>query len=138
MSDLERLSFTIEQPLMEKLEKLVKESGYANRSEFIRDMIRSRLVEKEWEKNEEALGTITMVYDHHSRQLSNKLTSLQHDHHDNVLAATHVHLSKHICAEVIMVRGRARMIKEMADQLRRQKGVLHVELSMSSTGVSLT
>ncbi|MBI5816210.1 MAG: nickel-responsive transcriptional regulator NikR [Nitrospinae bacterium] len=137
MSEIGRLSFTIEKALSGKLEKLVKESGYANRSEFIRDLIRSRLVEKEWELNEEAVGTVTLVYDHHARQLSNKLTQLQHDHHEAVLAATHVHLSHHICAEMIMIKGRAAMIKSIADKLRRQKGVLHVELSMSSTGEKL-
>lgn len=137
MSDLVRLSFSIEEPLYKKLEELVNDSGYANRSEFIRDMIRERLVEKEWESNEEALGTVTLVYNHASRLLSEKLTDLQHDHHDDILATTHVHLDKHICAEMIMIKGRAGRIKHIADQLRQQKGVLHMELSMSSTGRKL-
>jgi CopG family nickel-responsive transcriptional regulator len=137
MSNLARLSFSIEQPLLERLEKLLSESRYENRSEFIRDLIRGQLVEQEWERNQEALGTITLIYDHHMRQLAEKLTELQHEHHDEVLAATHVHLDHELCAEMIMVKGRARLIRALADRLRQQKGVLHATLSMSSTGKKL-
>ena len=137
MSTLARLSFSLEQPLLDRLEKLLKESRYENRSEFIRDMIRGQLVEKEWERNEEALGTVTLLYDHHMRQLSDKLMDLQHEYHDAVLATTHVHLDHELCAETIMVRGRAERIRRLADLLRRQKGVLHATLSMSSTGKKL-
>jgi len=131
---LERLSFSLEKPLMEKLEKLVKAGNYENRSEYIRDMIRSRLVEKEWEKDEDALGTITLVYNHHQRGLGEKLTRIQHAHHTNVLAATHVHMSHDLCAEVIITKGRAAKIQKLADALGKQKGVYHAALSMSSTG----
>ena len=137
MSTLARLSFSLEQPLLDRLEKLLKESRYENRSEFIRDMIRGQLVEKEWERNEEALGTVTLLYDHHMRQLSDRLMDLQHEYHDAVLATTHVHLDHELCAETIMVRGRAERIRRLADLLRRQKGVLHATLSMSSTGKKL-
>lgn len=136
MSELVRLSISLEESLLRKLERLIKKSRYANRSEFIRDLIRARLVEGEWEADQEAVGTITLIYDHHRRQLSEKLTSLQHDH-GVVLAATHVHLDHHMCAEMIMAKGKAKHIKELADSLRQQKGVLHAELSMSSTGKKL-
>ncbi len=138
MSELERLSFTIEKSLLTRLEALMKESRFSNRSEFIRDMIRARLVEEEWEKDSEALGTITLVYNHETRQLSDKLTSLQHEHHHAVMATTHLHLDHDMCAEMIMVKGRAHVIRELADALGQQKGVLHAKLSMSSTGKSLT
>lgn len=137
MSDLERLSFSLERPLLERLEKLQRDSRYTNRSEFLRDLIRSRLVEREWERDQEAVGTVTLVYDHHVRQLNEKLTALQHDHHDVILATTHVHLDHDRCVEVILVRGRASRIRAIADGLRRHKGVLHAELSMSSTGREL-
>jgi len=134
MSHVERLSFSIEKPLLERLERLIAEGQYANRSEFIRDMVRDRLVEREWERNEEALGTITLIYDHHTRLLSEKLTSLQHDYAGGILATTHVHLDHHHCAEMIMVRGAAKEIRRLTDLIRQQKGVLHATLSMSSTG----
>lgn len=138
MPELIRLSFTLEEALHNQLESLISRAGYQNRSEFIRDLIRARLVEEQWKANEEAIGTITLVYDHEVRNLSHKLTAVQHDHHDAVLATTHVHLDHHNCAEMIMVKGPARMIEDMADRLRQQKGVFHATVSMSSTGRTLS
>lgn len=137
MPDLERLSFSLERPLLDRLERLREDAGYGNRSEFLRDMIRGRLVDRAWELDEEAVGTITLVYDHHARGLNEKLTGLQHDHHEVILATTHVHLDHHHCVEVILVRGRAGRIRAIADSLGKQKGVLHGGLSMSSTGKGL-
>jgi len=131
---LVRLSFSIEEPLFERLEGLVAAGGYANRSEFIRDLIRARLVETEWERDQDALGTVTLVYDHHARRLGERLTELQHDHHELVLATTHVHLDQHLCAEVIILRGPASALRDLAAELGSQKGVLHSDLTMSSTG----
>jgi CopG family transcriptional regulator, nickel-responsive regulator len=138
MSDVERLSFSIEKPLLARIERLRAQSGYANRSEFLRDMMRARLVEREWELNKEAVGTITLIYDHHTRGLTDKLTDIQHGHHAAILATTHVHLDHHRCLEVILIRGRGGRIRDIADQLRKQRGVLHGDLSMSSTGRDLT
>lgn len=138
MPELERLSFSIEKPLLEQLERLLKDSGWANRSEFIRDMIREQLVQRQWQQDRPALGTITLLYNHHLHRLSEKLTDLQHDHHEKILVSTHVHLDKHLCAEVLVVKGRASRIKQLADLLQQQKGVLHAALSISSTGQSLT
>ncbi len=137
MTELTRLSLSIEKSLLEQLEKLRKDSKYANRSEFIRDMIREQLVERQWQEDRQSLGTITLLYNHHLHKLSEKLTDLQHDHHQSILVSTHVHLDKHLCAEVLLVKGRASRIRKLADLLRQQKGVLHAALSISSTGKSL-
>ena len=137
MSDLERLSISIEKPLLARLEELVKGSHYTNRSEYIRDLIRNKIVEQEWGRDEEALGTVTLLYDHHARGLSDRLTHLQHDHHSNILATTHVHLTHDLCAEMIMIKGKARLIRAMADAMLREKGVLHASLSLSSIGTKL-
>ncbi|UCD29477.1 MAG: nickel-responsive transcriptional regulator NikR [Planctomycetota bacterium] len=137
MPDLIRLSLSIENSLYDRLEKMVKQSGYTNRSEFVRDMIRRQLVEKEWEKGKEVLATITLVYDHHKPNLTEKLTHMQHHHHGKVLASTHVHLDKAVCAEMILVKGKVGEVRRLADKMRQQKGVLHAEMSMTSTGTSL-
>ena len=137
MPQLVRLSLSIEKPLYERLEKMVHASGYGNRSEFVRDLIRDHLVKRQWEANETVVGTVTLVYDHHARNLSEKLIDLQHHHHGAVLATTHVHLDKHLCAEVILLKAKAREIEHLADRLRQQKGVLHAELAMASTGTDL-
>ncbi len=137
MPDLVRLSFTIEEPLWQRMESMREAAGYNNRSEYIRDLVRSRIVDETWDTDNDAIGTITLVYNHEKRQLSEKLTSMQHEHHHAVLATTHVHLDRHLCAEMIMVHGRPSLIRDMAEAMRKQKGILHVALSMSSTGHEL-
>jgi len=137
MSDLERLSFSIEKDLLKQFESLVENSKYKNRSEFVRDMIRKELVEREWKSNAVVIGTVTLIYDHHTRGLNDKLTALQHDHVDSILASTHVHLDHALCAEMIMMKGRQTELRALADQLQKQQGVLHAALSLSTTGKSL-
>jgi len=134
MADLERLTFTIERPLYRRMQQLMQKTRCRNRSEFIRDLLRARLVEEHWEADEEALGTITLLYNHEKRDLSRKLTDVQHHHHDEVLATTHVHLDRHTCAEMIMVRGRAKVIEDLAQALGQEKGVLHASVAIGSTG----
>ena len=137
MGTLVRTSLAIEKDLTDRLDSLMAASRCTNRSQFIRELVREKLVRQEWERDEEALGTVTLVYDHDQRELSRKLVSLQHGHEAAVLAATHVHLDRHLCAEMIMVRGRAADIRGLADLLGSQKGVLHASLSMSTTGKKL-
>jgi len=138
MSELVRLSISLEKALADRLERMVRGSRYTNRSEFIRDLIRQRLVEQRWaDERQEVVGTITLIYDHHARLLSDRLIDIQHDHHDHILATTHVHLSHDHCAEMIMVRGNAGRIRRLADELRKQRGVLHAGLTMSATGAAL-
>jgi CopG family nickel-responsive transcriptional regulator len=137
MAGLCRLSLSIEGPLNQRLDELMRESGYTNRSEFVRDLIRDRLVAREWDRDAVVVGVLTLVYDHHVRTLSNRLTHLQHHHHDAILATTHVHLDERMCVEMTLMRGQARHLREVADLLRQQKGVLHATLSMSSTGACL-
>jgi CopG family nickel-responsive transcriptional regulator len=134
---LVRTSFSIEKPLHDAFEKLVSRGKYANRSEFFRDMVREKMVENEWAGDEVCLGTITLLYDHHQRALSDKLTKVQHEHFHSVLAATHVHLDHDLCAEAIMVRARASQIRDLAGMLSKEKGVLHATSSVGSIGKHL-
>jgi CopG family nickel-responsive transcriptional regulator len=137
MTELVRLSLSLEQPLFRRLEEMARESNYENRSAFVRDLIRTYLVEQAWEKNEEALGTITLVYNHHARCLNEKLTAIQHKYHHHVLATTHIHLDHDLCAEMIMAKGKAGEIKALCDKMKQVKGVLHATLAISSTGKKL-
>jgi CopG family nickel-responsive transcriptional regulator len=123
---------------LESFDRLIKNKGYMNRSEAIRDLIRASLVELKWEGGEEeTVGTVTLVYDHHVRDLSDKLTEQQHANHDKVISALHVHLDAHNCLEVLVVRGKARDVKKIADELIRVKGVKHGKLVMTTTGEEL-
>jgi len=137
MSDLVRMSVSIEKPLFDRMEKLIAGSNCRNRSEFVRDLIRNHLVEQEWTSGRDLLGTISLVYDHHARGLSKNLTDQQHHFPGTVLATTHVHLDEHLCAEMIMVRGRGKDINSLAEGLGRAKGVLHAKLATGTTGKAL-
>jgi len=137
MPQLGRFSFSIEKPLADKLEKMIRESHYENRSEFIRDLVRGKLVAEEWQTDGEALGTISLLYDHHKRRLSEKLIEVQHQHAAQVLATTHVHLDERVCAEMIMARGKAADIRHLFDHMRQEKGVLHASLSLGTMGKKL-
>jgi len=137
MSELVRLSFSIEESLVGRLDQLMGDAGYRNRSEFIRDMIRERIVRTEWGSNQEVVGTVTLVYDHHVRGLTQKLTDFQHRFQGSILANTHVHLDHRTCVEAILVRGEAETIREVVGLLQQQKGVLHASLSLASLGEKL-
>jgi CopG family transcriptional regulator, nickel-responsive regulator len=138
MSKITRFAVSLEEALFKQLETLVKSHKYTNRSEYIRDLLRAKLVEDQWgDEHARVVATLTLIYDHHAYQLSKKLTDLQHHHHQTVLATTHVHLDEHLCAEMIMMRGYVHEIKEIADLAGQQKGVLHSALSISSAGQGL-
>ena len=134
MADLVRLSISIERDLYEHMESMVRARGYTNRSEYFRDLIREQMVAEEWKRDRDTVGTVTLIYDHHARNLMGRLTELQHDHHGLILASTHVHLDHHMCAEVIIMKGRAHRLEAMAANLGKQRGVLHAALSMSTQG----
>lgn len=138
MGDTIRFGISMDEQLLERFDRLIDQKGYANRSEAIRDLIRASLVELEWEEGEnESIGTVTLVYNHHVRDLSDKLTEHQHSHHDQIVSALHVHLDPHNCLEVLVVRGKAREVRRIADELIGVKGVKHGRLVMTTTGEGL-
>jgi CopG family nickel-responsive transcriptional regulator len=134
MSTVARFSVSIEQELLDRFLRIAKKRGWGNRSEALRNLIRDAMVREEWEADAEIVGTITLVYDHHKRELSDKLTSIQHDHHDAVLSATHIHLDHDNCLEMIAVRGTASQVQKIADALIGTRGVKHGKLSATTTG----
>jgi CopG family nickel-responsive transcriptional regulator len=89
-----------------------QQKGYQNRSEAIRDLMRDRLVKQEWESNRETMGTITIVYGHHTRELSKVLTNLQHEFFRAIISTLHVHLDQHNCLEVLVVKGKGIELKK--------------------------
>jgi CopG family transcriptional regulator, nickel-responsive regulator len=132
-----RISMAIDAPLLDGLDRIMAAGRYTNRSEFIRDMVRDQLVQRDWREDREALATITLLYKHDQRGLSDRLSDLQHHHHKEILVTTHIHLDERRCAEVIVLRGKASRLAHVADELRKQRGVLHAALSISSTGEDL-
>lgn len=138
MSELSRIGVAIDSDLLDKFDRLIEQRGYTNRSEAFRDLIRDELVEKTWESPESlVVGTVTLVYDHHVRLLSEKLTDIQHDFHRSILSTMHVHLDHDHCLEVLVVRGKAGEVRKVADSLISAKGVKHGRLTITSSGVEL-
>jgi len=135
--ELIRFGVSINSELLNKFDKLIKSKGYVNRSEAIRDLIRDYLVEYEWEEDIETMGSVTLVYDHHVRELTESLTSLQHDYHSSIISSMHVHIDEHNCLEVILIMGKGSKVKEIADRLISTKGIKHGKLTMTTTGKSL-
>jgi CopG family nickel-responsive transcriptional regulator len=130
-----RFGVSIPDELLAKLDKLAKKKGYSNRSEVLRDLIRDRFVEEEWSGGDtEVVGTVTLVYNHHAHDLSDKLADLQHSHFKNIISTTHIHLDEHNCLEVLVVRGKSRKVREIADLLIATKGVKHGKLVTTTTG----
>jgi len=136
MTELTRFGISIHQNLLDDFDQLIADKGYDNRSEAIRDMIRNALVEDQVDRTDDAptVGTVTLVYDHHTRDLSDKLTEHQHSHHDAIVSALHVHLDAHHCLEVVVVRGAAVQVKRLADELIGTKGVKHGKLVLTTAG----
>lgn len=132
--------FTVSVPgdLAKQLDQMTREKGYPNRSMAVAGMIRDQLVEhRQNSEATEIAGTITLVYDHHKQHVQATLTDIQHDHHDVIISTLHVHLDHHNCLEVLVVRGKAAIIKQIADELIAAKGVKHGKLTVTSSGTDL-
>lgn len=126
LTDVVRFSISSEGALLARFDTLIARKGYGNRSEAIRDLIRNALVEEVLaNESAEAVGTVTLMYDHHVAELSNTLTDHQHHHHRTIVSTLHIHLDDHDCLEVVVLRGRAGEIRALADSLISTKGVKH-------------
>ena len=131
MSDLSRFGVSVEEELLQRFDDLIAGQGYVNRSEALRDLMRDALIRSRLEvsrEDGEALGSLTLVYDHHAGELKEKMNELQHDHHDLVVSVLHVHISHDDCMEVIVLRGAGRAISSLANSLLSLKGVKHGRL----------
>lgn len=134
MSELVRFGVSLEKPLLERFDALIRDRQYTNRSEALRDLIRGELVQRVWQKGGEVAGAITLIYDHHTRDLMAKVTETQHAFQKLIISTQHIHLDHHDCLEIIAVRGEAEDVQRLADALTSIKGVRHGTLSMTSTG----
>jgi len=133
-----RFGVSLSRALLSRFDRMVRQKGYRNRSLAISDMIRDQLVSHQQEMGEgEAVGTITLVYDHHRSQVQQKLTDLQHEHLETIVSTLHVHLDHHDCLEVLVVRGSVPALRRVADHLIAARGVKHGKLTLTSSGRNL-
>ncbi|MDD5254440.1 MAG: nickel-responsive transcriptional regulator NikR [Candidatus Omnitrophica bacterium] len=138
MSNLVRFGISLDRGLLEKFDRLIGAKSYGTRSEAFRDLIRQELVEEEWHDAKEIAGAITLIYDHHKRELVNKLLDIQHDFGAIIISAQHIHLDHNNCLELLAVRGAPQKVQRLSENLKAVKGVKHATLSMSTTGKEIT
>jgi CopG family nickel-responsive transcriptional regulator len=134
MSKLKRFSISLDQNLVTKFDREIEKKNYPTRSKAIGDLIREYFVKREWVEGKEVVGVITLVYNHHQRELVDRLTNIQHGFHDLIISSQHVHLDEDNCFEIVVVKGNANKVKKLADRLKSTKGVKHSSLSMATTG----
>ena len=133
MSELCRIGVAIDAKLLEKFDERIRRRGYSNRSEAFRDMIREDLIEEHADAPAKpVVGTLTLVYDHYVRMLSDKLVDMQHDHHQVIVSTLHVHLDHDNCLEVLILRGKSGDVRRIADMLISTKGVKHGRLTLTA------
>lgn len=138
MSGITRFGVSLPSTLLKKFDRLIEESGYKNRSEAIRDLIRERMVAEEWAAaDRETVGVFSLVYNHEQRELNTTLTNIQHNYVDIIVSSTHIHIDHHNCLEVIILKGQSSLIKKITDELASTRGVKHGKLIMTSTGSEL-
>lgn len=137
MSSLSRFSVSVESALLKRFDVQIESHGYPTRSKAIADIMRQSMVEEEWRAGKEVAAAIILVYDHHKRGLSGRLTRIQHDYYSLIISSQHVHLDHDNCLEIVVVRGKPRGVEELAKKLRAVKGVKYASLAAASTGRDL-
>jgi CopG family transcriptional regulator, nickel-responsive regulator len=132
-----RFGISLDKDLLNTFDNHIFKKGYPSRSEAIRDLIRNDLVKEDWKTGGRVAGAITLIYDHHVRDLQNKLTEVQHHFPELIISTQHVHLDHDNCLEIIAVRGGAKEVRTLAERLQSTRGVKHSTLHMSSIGDKL-
>ena len=134
MAQIERVGVSLDKKLLTDFDKLIAEQGYQNRSEAIRDLIRREISSRQLSNpNTNAVGAVFIVYDHHATQLMEKLTNMQHSQLLETISSLHIHLDKHDCLEIIVLRGQAGKIQNMAETLLSLKGVKLGKINLLAT-----
>ena len=134
MSKTTRFAVSLDSKLLESFDSVIESQGYNNRSEAVRDLIRDKLVTQNWDEKAEAVGTITLIFNHHLYSLSDDITAKQHEHHSLIISSMHIHLDHDNCLEIIAVRGEGKKIQQLADALITMKGVKHGKLTLTTAG----
>ncbi len=135
MKSIVRFGTSIDENLLTRFDAIIGEKGYVNRSEAIRDLIRDMLIMEEvTDPDTEAMGTLTLVYSHEVREIADKLNDIQHQYFSNIISTVHVHLDEHNCLEVLILCGKSKTVKNIADRLLSIKNVRHGKLTITSPG----
>ena len=135
---LTRFSISIDEELMDQFDAKIRQDRCPTRSKAVGDLIRSSLVQTEWQEGDEVAGAIVLVYDHHTRDVVSRLTDVQHDCHRAIISTQHIHLDHDNCLEIVAVKGTSREIATLVKRLKAVKGLKHVSLAAGTTGQRLS
>ena len=138
MGNIIRFGVSLDSKLLERFDALCAKRGYETRSEAIRDLLRNTLVEQEWESSgKDVAAALTLVYDHHTKDLTRKVINAQHEAHHLIITTMHVHLDHHHCLEVLVLKGPGTEVRGLAERLIATRGVIFGRLSLATTGANL-
>ncbi len=132
MSELTRFGVSLDNKLLNKFDKHIESKNYKSRSKAIVDLISKELLDEEKITAKEIVATITIVFDHHKRDLSNRLTEIQHNFHSLIISSQHIHLNHSDCLEIIILKGSPQKTKELTNQLTATKGVKYTSLNIAT------
>ena len=133
MNKLIRFGISMEEQLLHQFDHLITQQGYTNRSEAVRDIVRDKLVEESVEtEHGNVFGALVFIYDHHKRELEKSLSNLQHNFFHNIISTSHVHVDHDHCLEVVLLKGNAKVLKNIAEKLLSFKGVKHGRLTLTT------
>ena len=134
MAKLARISVSLDEELLKRFDRQIEKEHYPTRSKAIADLISESLVRTQWTGTKAVAGVVVLVYDHHKRDLTNRLTHVQHDFHGLIVSTQHIHLDHHNCLEIVVLKGKPREVQDLARRLKGTKGVKHGSLAMATTG----
>jgi len=134
---MDRFTISLDEGLAAEFDALVTERGYQSRSEAVRDILREHLQARHAEGRASGLcvANLSYLYNHHERDLAERLASLQHDHHELIVSTMHAHLDHDHCIETVILKGRVRAVREFADRLTAERGVRHGQLNLVGAGL---
>ena len=136
---MDRFTVSLDAELAVEFDRLIKARGYSNRSEAIRDMLRGQIESYRRERNEArySVANLSYVYNHHERDLAERLAGVQHEHHDLAVSTMHVHLDHEHCIETVILRGPTAEVREFANALIAERGVRHGQLNLISAEIDM-
>jgi CopG family nickel-responsive transcriptional regulator len=135
---MERFTISLDDDLAHEFDHLIEQRGYSNRSEAVRDILRAHLdrLREHIDAEAQCVANLSYVYNHHERELAERLMSIQHAHHDLVISTMHAHLDHDYCIETAILKGRARLVRRFADSVAAERGVRHGSLNIVMVEVS--
>jgi CopG family nickel-responsive transcriptional regulator len=129
---MQRFTISLDEQLAAEFDQLISARGYDNRSEAVRDLLRHRLdrVHEAAQPETDCVACLSYVYNHHERELAERLLELQHEHHELTVSSMHAHLDHEHCIETVILRGPALAVRVFADRVIAERGVHHGQLNL--------